>query len=108
MVACAYLVRLCHVQIPSRAFRRWGCKVFGGTRAEARERDPEPAGALVSEVYHNLLLVGKKFAQPEFEDDVRPSMPTYNQCTAPPCSACAVCGSQVQRRAWHGGSIYTA
>ena len=64
------------MQSPSRAFRRWGCKVFGGTRAEARERDPEPAGALVSEVYHNLLLVGKKFAQPEFEDDVRPSMPT--------------------------------
>lgn len=53
--------------ITSRAFRRWGCKVMGGTRAEARDRDPEPAGMLVSEVYHKLLRVGNKFA--ECQDD---------------------------------------
>lgn len=55
--------------IPVRAFPRWGSKVMGGVRAEAKDREPEPAGTLVSEMYHNLLTLGKHFSAIEYQND---------------------------------------
>jgi hypothetical protein len=54
--------------IPHRAFPRWGFKVMGGVRGEAKDREPEPAGTMVSEMYHNLLGLGKHFSAIDHTD----------------------------------------